>query len=98
MVIIFTHLLCVPVNLIILLCHLQKEERAKLEHKRKSMSLRKQEGENGDMEKIEKLQSAVETLQCEIVHLQELVRKTSTSIMTIIDEELHPQLFALLSG
>ncbi|XP_057545158.1 protein ALTERED PHOSPHATE STARVATION RESPONSE 1 isoform X1 [Amaranthus tricolor] len=76
----------------------KKEERAKLEHKRKSMSLRKQEGENGDMEKIEKLQSAVETLQCEIVHLQELVRKTSTSIMTIIDEELHPQLFALLSG
>lgn len=69
-----------------------------MEHERKSLSLQKQEDDNGDLEKIEKTRSAVENLQSDIVRLQELVKRTSACILTTIDEELHPQLIALITG
>lgn len=74
------------------------EEIAKLEHEQKSSSLQKQEDENSDLKKIEKTRCAVEKLQSDIVRLQELVTKTSASILTAIEQELHPQLIVLLSG
>ncbi|KAL2930517.1 Nitrate regulatory gene2 protein [Bienertia sinuspersici] len=76
----------------------KEEEMAKLEHERKSFSLQKLESDNVDLNKIEKIRGTVETLQSDMVRLQELVRKTSTSILTTIDVELHPQLVALLTG
>ncbi|KNA14963.1 hypothetical protein SOVF_102550 [Spinacia oleracea] len=76
----------------------REEELVKLEHERKSLSLQKQEDDNGDLEKIEKTRSAVENLQSDIVRLQELVKRTSACILTTIDEELHPQLIALITG
>ncbi|KAL2930516.1 Nitrate regulatory gene2 protein [Bienertia sinuspersici] len=76
----------------------EEEEMAKLEHERKSFSLQKLESDNVDLNKIEKIRGTVETLQSDMVRLQELVRKTSTSILTTIDVELHPQLVALLTG
>lgn len=82
----------------ILLCHVQGEEIAKLEHEQKSSSLQKQEDDNSDLKKIEKTRCAVEKLQSDIVRLQELVTKTSASILTAIEQELHPQLIVLLSG
>lgn len=84
--------------MVIMLFHVQEEEIVKLEHKRKSGSLQKLENDNGDLNKIEKLRSAIESMQSDIVRLQELVKKTSASILTTIDEELHPQLDALLTG
>ncbi|XP_021725341.1 uncharacterized protein LOC110692622 [Chenopodium quinoa] len=76
----------------------REEEMVKVEHKRKSLSLRKLEDDNGELDKIEKTRSAVENLQSDIVRLQESVKRTSASILTIIDKELHPQLIALLTG
>ncbi|KAL9224402.1 hypothetical protein vseg_000438 [Gypsophila vaccaria] len=74
------------------------EEVAKLEHKRKSMSLRKYEDENTDLNKIDKARSIIENLQSDISHFQELERKTCSTILTLINEELYPQLVSLLSG
>ncbi|XP_074296269.1 protein ALTERED PHOSPHATE STARVATION RESPONSE 1-like [Silene latifolia] len=74
------------------------EEVAKLDHRRKSLSLQKYENENADLNKIDKTQSAVESLQSDIVRLQELERRACSSILTLIDEQLHPQLVSLLSG
>lgn len=76
----------------------REREMVKLEHERKSSKLRKQENDNADLEKIEKTRCAVESLESDIARLQELVRKTSASVLTTIDEELYPQLIALLTG
>lgn len=76
----------------------KEEEMAKLEHERKSSALKRQQNENADLNKIEKTQSAVESLQSDIVRLQELVRSTCSCVLALINEELHPQLVALLSG
>ncbi|KAH9610907.1 hypothetical protein KSS87_017059 [Heliosperma pusillum] len=76
----------------------REEEVAKLDHRRKSLSLQKYENENADLNKIDKTQSAVENLQADIVRLQELERRACSSILTLIDEQLHPQLVSLLSG
>ena len=70
----------------------------KLEHERKSLTLKRQQNDNADLSKIDKTQSALESLQSDIGRLQELVRRTSSCILALIDEELHPQLVALLSG
>ncbi|KAK9696997.1 hypothetical protein RND81_08G009000 [Saponaria officinalis] len=74
------------------------EEVAKLELKRKSLSLRKYEDENTDLNKIDKTRSVVENLQSDIGRLQDLERRTCSSILSLVNEQLHPQLISLLSG
>ncbi|XP_047308291.1 protein ALTERED PHOSPHATE STARVATION RESPONSE 1 [Impatiens glandulifera] len=73
------------------------EEFAKIELERKSIFLQKLEDEH-DSDKIEKAQLVVESLQSNIACLQQSIDKTCTSILILIDEELHPQLIALTSG
>ncbi|KAM7500505.1 hypothetical protein LguiA_024919 [Lonicera macranthoides] len=76
----------------------KEEEITKLEHERKSILLRKLEDEDHDWTKIEKTRLSIESLQCDIRSLQQSISNTCSSILKLIDEELHPQLTALTSG
>ncbi|GMH01435.1 hypothetical protein Nepgr_003274 [Nepenthes gracilis] len=75
-----------------------EEETAKLELRRKSLMLQKQENENADWNRIEKTRVAIENLESDILRLQEFISQSSSSILALIDKELHPQFVALVSG
>ncbi|TXG48073.1 hypothetical protein EZV62_027367 [Acer yangbiense] len=74
----------------------KEEEMAKLEHERKSMLLQRQEDENHP--KTEKTRSCVESLESDIRRLQYSISETCSSILTLINRELYPQLVTLISG
>ncbi|RVW98519.1 Nitrate regulatory gene2 protein [Vitis vinifera] len=74
------------------------EEITKLLHERKSLLLQKQEEEDQDWTKIEKTRSCVESLQSDMIALQQSISRTCSSILKLIDDELYPQLVALTSG
>ncbi|KAL6567264.1 hypothetical protein OROGR_000932 [Orobanche gracilis] len=73
------------------------EEMAKVEYSRKSLLLQRQEEEH-DWAKAERTRSACENLESYILSLQESIRKSSSTILTLIKKELHPQLITLASG
>ncbi|CAI9782180.1 unnamed protein product [Fraxinus pennsylvanica] len=75
----------------------KEEENARVEHHRKSSSLDKQEDEH-DLAKSGKTRSAVESLQSYILSLQQSICQSHSTILKLINEELHPQLIALSSG
>ncbi|GAB2280799.1 hypothetical protein Dimus_015423 [Dionaea muscipula] len=77
---------------------LKGEELTKLELERKSMMLLKLEDENADWNKTEKTRAVVENLQSDMARLQESICRSYSSILALLEEELHPQLIALLSG
>lgn len=70
----------------------------KLEYARKSLLLQKQEDENHDWTKTEKTRLTVESLEAEIVRLQESISRICSSMLEFIDDELYPQLVMLTSG
>ncbi|KAK9267175.1 hypothetical protein L1049_009595 [Liquidambar formosana] len=76
----------------------KEEEITKLEHERKSLLLQKQEDEDHEWTKTEKTRLSVESLQSDINFLQRSISRTCSSILKLIDEELHPQLVTLTSG
>lgn len=83
----------------LLKCHIIQEEGiTKLEFERKSSSLQKQEDENLDLVKIEKIRSNVKKLESDLISLRQCISETSSSILELIDEELLPQLVALTAG
>ncbi|KAK7328369.1 hypothetical protein VNO77_22474 [Canavalia gladiata] len=69
-----------------------------LEFKRKDSLLHKQEDENLELVKIDKTRSSVEKLKSHLVSIQQCISETTLSILEIIDEELLPQLVALIAG
>lgn len=69
-----------------------------MEHEKKSMLLQKQEEENHDWTKIEKIRLSVDSLEVDIRRLQHSISETCSSILNVIDEELYPQLATLISG
>ncbi|KAG2688847.1 hypothetical protein I3760_09G112700 [Carya illinoinensis] len=77
---------------------MKEEEITKLEHQRKSVMLQKQEDENHDWTKTEKTRLSVESLEADMVRLQQSISRICSSILELIDEELYPQLVALTSG
>ncbi|KAK3020235.1 hypothetical protein RJ639_045471 [Escallonia herrerae] len=74
------------------------EEIAKVEYEKKSLILQKLEEEDHDCTKTDKTRSLVESLQSDIIRLQQSISSTCSSILKLIDEELHPQLTELTSG
>ncbi|KAK2994128.1 hypothetical protein RJ640_003651 [Escallonia rubra] len=74
------------------------EEIAKVEYEKKSLILQKLEEEDHDCTKTDKTRSLVESLQSDIIRLQQSISRTCSSILKLIDEELHPQLTELTSG
>lgn len=60
--------------------------------------LQKQEDENHDWTKTEKTRLSVESLEADMVRLQQSISRICSSILELIDEELYPQLVALTSG
>ncbi|WOG84925.1 hypothetical protein DCAR_0104110 [Daucus carota subsp. sativus] len=76
----------------------KEEEMNKLEHEKKSLQLQKQQMEDQDWTKTEKTRASVESLQSEIIRLQQSISRTCSTILVLINEELHPQLSALTSG
>lgn len=70
----------------------------KLELERKSLLLLKQEEEDQDWTKIEKARSCVENLESDMIALRQSINRTCSSILKLIDDELYPQLVALISG
>lgn len=70
----------------------------KLEHEKKSTLLKKQENENYNWIKAEKTRSCVENLECDIGRLQQSMSEHGSSILKLINEELYPQLVAIISG
>lgn len=60
--------------------------------------LQKLEEEDHDWVKTEKTRSIVEKLQSDILSLQESISLTCSTISKLIDEELYPQLIAVISG
>lgn len=76
----------------------KEEERTKVEHEKKSMILQKQDEENHDWTKIEKIRLSVDSLEVDIRRLQHSISETCSSILNVIDEELYPQLATLISG
>lgn len=74
------------------------EEITKSEHERRSQMLQKLEEEDHDWVKTEKTRSLVEKLQSDILSLQESISLTCSTISKLIDEELYPQLIALITG
>ncbi|KAK3022452.1 hypothetical protein RJ639_047589 [Escallonia herrerae] len=74
------------------------EEIAKVEYEKKSLILQKLEEEDYDCTKTDKTRSLVESLQSDIICLQQSISSTCSSILKLIDEELHPQLTELTSG
>ncbi|KAA8519398.1 hypothetical protein F0562_013654 [Nyssa sinensis] len=77
---------------------IKDEEVTRLEHQRKSLLLQKQEDEGYDWTKTDQTRLSVETLQSDIICLQQSISRICSSISKLIDEELHPQLIALTSG
>jgi hypothetical protein len=83
----------------LLKCHiLQEEGIIKLEFERKSSLLQKQEDENLDLVKIDKIRSNVEKLESDLLSLRQCITVTTSSILELIDGELLPQLVALTGG
>lgn len=78
--------------------HFKDEENTKLEYERKLSLLQRQEDENQDWAKRDKTRLTVEGLESDLIILQESISRTCAVIVTLIDEELHPQLVALTSG
>ncbi|XP_027184624.1 nitrate regulatory gene2 protein isoform X2 [Coffea eugenioides] len=76
----------------------KEEELTKLEHEKKSLMLQKLEEEDHDWSKTDKARSVVESLQSDILSLQQSNSSTCSTILKLIDEELHPQLIVLISG
>ncbi|KAI8000287.1 Nitrate regulatory gene2 protein [Camellia lanceoleosa] len=74
------------------------KEITKLEHEKKSSLLQKQQDEDHDWTKIEKTRFIVESLQSDIIHLEESISRSCSSISELIVEELHPQLISIISG
>ena len=60
--------------------------------------LQKLEEEDHDWSKTDKARSVVESLQSDILSLQQSNSSTCSTILNLIDEELHPQLIVLISG
>ena len=77
---------------------MQDEEITKLEHEKKSLLLQKQEVEDRDWTKTEKTRLSVESLQSDMISLKESISRSCSSILKVIDEELHPQLITITSG
>lgn len=69
----------------------------KLEHERKLLMLQRQQ-EGVEDNRFEKTRLNVETLELQIIFLQESVGRTCSSILSLVDEELYPQLITLTSG
>ncbi|CAK8534560.1 unnamed protein product [Lathyrus sativus] len=76
----------------------KEEGFTKLEFERKSSSLQKQEDENLDLVKIDKIRLNVKKLESDLISLRQCISETSSSILELIDEELLPQLVALTAG
>ncbi|XP_019179762.1 PREDICTED: uncharacterized protein LOC109174966 [Ipomoea nil] len=76
----------------------KEEESTKAELEKKSLLLQKQEEEIHDLAKTEKIRLRVESLQSHISLLQQSIGKSCSTIVKLIDEELHPQLVAIASG
>uniref|UniRef100_A0A2N9J0M0 DUF632 domain-containing protein n=1 Tax=Fagus sylvatica TaxID=28930 RepID=A0A2N9J0M0_FAGSY len=76
----------------------REEEITKSEYARKSCLLEKQESDNNDWTKVQKTRSSVESLEADIVRLEDSISRICSSILELIDEELYPQLVALTSG
>ncbi|KAL3522807.1 hypothetical protein ACH5RR_015641 [Cinchona calisaya] len=76
----------------------KEEELNKLEHERKLLMLQKLEEEDHDWTKTDKTRSMVENLQNDIQSLQKSISLMCSTILKLINEELHPQLIALTSG
>ncbi|GFS43113.1 benzoyl-CoA reductase subunit C, putative [Actinidia rufa] len=77
---------------------IKDEEITKLEHEKKSLLLQKQEFEDRDWTKTEKTRLSVESLQSDLISLKESISRSCSSILKVIDEELHPQLITITSG
>ncbi|XP_057763896.1 protein ALTERED PHOSPHATE STARVATION RESPONSE 1 [Salvia miltiorrhiza] len=75
----------------------KEEEISKVEYGRKSLLLQKQDEEH-DWTKAEKTRSTFESLQSYISSLQESIGRSSSTILTLVNKELHPQLITLASG
>ncbi|KAK6917094.1 protein of unknown function DUF632, partial [Dillenia turbinata] len=76
----------------------KEEEIIKVEHEKKSALLQKLEDEDHDWSKTDKTRLTVESLQSDIIGLQQSISRTCSAILNLITEELHPQLVALTSG
>ncbi|WJX28856.1 hypothetical protein P8452_17527 [Trifolium repens] len=76
----------------------KEEGITKLEFERKSSLLQKQEDENLDLVKIDKIRSNVEKLESDLLSLRQCINVTTSSILELIDGELLPQLVALTAG
>lgn len=68
-----------------------------MEYGRKSLLLQKLDEEH-DWTKAEKTRSMFESLQSYISSLQESIGRSSSTILTLVSKELHPQLITLASG
>ncbi|XP_052183195.1 protein ALTERED PHOSPHATE STARVATION RESPONSE 1 [Diospyros lotus] len=77
---------------------IKDEEIMKLEHEKKSLLLQRQKDEDHDSIKTQKTRLTVESLQSDIICLQESISRTCSSISTLLYEELHPQLIAITFG
>ena len=77
---------------------LQEEETAKFQLEKKTVLLHKQETGDQDWMKAENTRSSIETLQSEILCIQEAISSTCLSMLKLRDEELYPQLLELSSG
>ncbi|KAI4312424.1 hypothetical protein MLD38_037234 [Melastoma candidum] len=77
---------------------MREAENSKLEYERKSVLLQKQEEENYDWNKTEKTRLAVESLHSHVEFLQRSISVTCSTILSIVDEELYPQMVSLTSG
>ncbi|KAL7131140.1 hypothetical protein ABFS83_13G178800 [Erythranthe nasuta] len=75
----------------------KEEEISKVEYGRKSLLLQRQEEEH-DWTKAAKTRSAFGSLESYILSLQESISRSSSSILTLVNDELHPQLTTLASG
>ncbi|CAI9089673.1 OLC1v1024291C1 [Oldenlandia corymbosa var. corymbosa] len=76
----------------------KEEAYTKAEQERKLSILQKLEQEDHDWTKINKTRSVVESLQSDILSLEESIKRTCSTILKLIEDELHPQLIALTSG
>lgn len=76
----------------------KEEEIAKLHLEKKTILLQKQEAGDIDWMKTEKTRSCIESLQSDIVCLQQSISRSCSSILKLRDEELHSQLLELSLG
>eukprot|EP00268_Persea_americana_P058772 TRINITY_DN7150_c0_g1_i3.p1 TRINITY_DN7150_c0_g1~~TRINITY_DN7150_c0_g1_i3.p1 ORF type:complete len:657 (+),score=186.57 TRINITY_DN7150_c0_g1_i3:1045-3015(+) len=77
---------------------IKEEETAKFQLEKKTVLLHKQETGDQDWMKAENTRSSIETLQSEILCIQEAISSTCLSMLKLRDEELYPQLLELSSG